>query len=305
MTVRKKIIIACSAFLSLFLIWYLFIKKTDYSISFKVNAATGTVFQGIQEWSNAQDLKDSEKYVILEKRNFDFIKQEMTKKEVQMHYTWDITPINDSVTKVNVGIKDLNHSWYNKVTAPFFNTEFKEEQIKKISDFKKGLSEHLKNFKVRIDGEGESEETFVAYINLKSVLQEKARYMIANDALITGFLFENQIKIIGRPYLEIVKWDLDKETIDFNYCFPVEKPTNNIVNDVVKFKTLPVVKGLKATYYGNFRTSDRAWFALFDYAKKHNLKLENKVLEHFLSNPFNGGEELQWETKIIIPFASK
>ena len=305
MTVRKKIIIACSAFLSLFLIWYLFIKKTDYSISFKVNAATGTVFQGIQEWSNAQGLKDSEKYVILEKRNFDFIKQEMTKKEVQMHYTWDITSINDSVTKVNVGIKDLNHSWYNKLTAPFFNTEFKEEQIKKITDFKKGLSEHLKNFKVRIDGEGVSEETFVAYINLQSVLQEKARYMIANDALITGFLFENQIKIIGRPYLEIVKWDLDKETIDFNYCFPVEKPTNNIVNDVVKFKTLPVVKGLKATYYGNFRTSDRAWFALFDYAKKNNLKLENKVLEHFLSNPFNGGEELQWETKIIIPFASK
>lgn len=305
MTVSKKIIIACSAFLSLFLIWYLFIKKTDYSISFKVNAATGTVFQGIQEWSNAQGLKDSEKYVILEKRNFDFIKQEMTKKEVQMHYTWDITSINDSVTKVNVGIKDLNYSWYNKLTAPFFNTEFKQEQIKKITDFKKGLSEHLKNFKVRIDGEGVSEETFVAYINLKSVLQEKARYMIANDALITGFLFENQIKIIGRPYLEIVKWDLDKETIDFNYCFPVEKPTNNIVNDVVKFKTLPVVKGLKATYYGNFRTSDRAWFALFDYAKKNNLKLENKVLEHFLSNPFNGGEELQWETKIIIPFASK
>jgi effector-binding domain-containing protein len=305
MTVSKKIIIALSFLFSLFLVWYLLLKETDYCISFKVKAATGTVFQGIQEWSNAQGLKDSEKYTIVEKRNFDFIKQEMKKGAVQMEYTWDIIAINDSVTKVNVGIKDLNHSWYNKVTAPFFNTEFKEEQIKKISDFKKGLSEHLKNFKVRIDGEGESEETFVAYINLKSVLQEKARYMIANDALITGFLFENQIKIIGRPYLEIVKWDLDKETIDFNYCFPVEKPTNNIVNDVVKFKTLPVVKGLKATYYGNFRTSDRAWFALFDYAKKNNLILENKVLEHFLSNPFNGGEELQWETKIIIPFASK
>ncbi|MGO4904612.1 hypothetical protein [Flavobacterium sp. W20_MBD1_R3] len=305
MTVRKKIIIGFSILFSLFLVWYLLIKETDYNISFKVNAATGTVFQGIQEWSNAQDLKNSEKYVILEKRKFDFIKQEMTKKEIQMHYTWDITPINDSVTKLNVGIKDLNYSWYNKVTAPFFNTEFKEEQIKKITDFKKGLSEHLKNFKVRIDGEGVSEETFVAYINLKSVLQEKARYMIANDALITGFLFENQIKIIGRPYLEIVKWDLDKETIDFNYCFPVEKPIKTIANNVVKFKTLPAVKGLEATYYGNFRTSDRAWFALFDYAKKNNLKLENKVLEHFLSNPFNGGEELQWETKVIIPFASK
>ena len=304
MEVRKKIIIGFAILFSGFLVWYFLIKETDYCISFKVNAATGTVFQGIQEWSNAQSLKDSERYTILEKRNFDFIKQEMTKKEVQMHYTWDIIAINDSVTKVNVGIKDLNHSWYNKVTVPFLNSEFKEEQIKKISDFKRGLSEHLKNFKVKIDGEGVSEETFVAYISLKSVLQEKARYMIANDALITGFLFENQIKIIGRPYLEIVKWDLDKETIDFNYCFPVEKPTNNIANNVVKFKTLPAFKGLKATYYGNFRTSDRAWFALLDYAKKNNLKLDNKVLEHFLSNPFNGGEEMQWETKIISPFAS-
>jgi effector-binding domain-containing protein len=305
MTVRKKIIIVCSAFLSLFLIWYLFVKKTDYCIVFKVNAATGTVFQGIQEWSVVQWEKEKEKYTIVEKRNFDFIKQEMKKGAVQMEYTWDIIAINDSVTKVSVGIKDLNHSWYNKLTAPFFNTEFKQEQIQKITDFKLGLSEHLKNFKVRIDGEGTSEEIFVAYISLTSVLQEKARNMIANDAMITGFLFENQIKIKGKPYVEIVKWDLEKETIDFNYCFPVEKPAKTIANDRIKFKTIPALKGLKATYFGNFRTSDRAWFAIMDYAKKHNIALENKVLEHFLSNPFNGGEELQWETKIIIPFASK
>jgi effector-binding domain-containing protein len=305
MAVRKKIIIGLSALFCLFLVWYLFIKETDYCISFKVKAATGTVFQGIQEWSAIQLISEKESFTILEKRNFDFIKQKMKKGDTQMEYIWDITYINDSVTKVNVGIKDSNHSWYNKLTAPFFNTKFKQEQIRKITDFKKGLSDHLKNFKVRIDGEGSSEETFVAYISLKSVLQEKAQNMIANDADITGFLFENKIEIIGKPYLEITNWNLDSETIDFNYCFPIDKNTKIVADNSVKFKTLPAVKGLKATYYGNFRTSDRAWFALMDYAKKHNLKLENKVLEHFLSNPFNGGEELQWETKIIIPFASK
>jgi hypothetical protein len=65
----------------------------------------------------------------------------------QMEYIWDITYINDSVTKVNVGIKDLNHSLYNKL-VPFFSTLFKESQIKKITDFKNFLGEHLKNFKV-------------------------------------------------------------------------------------------------------------------------------------------------------------
>ena len=110
---------------------------------------------------------------------------------------------------------------------------------------------------------------------------------------------------MGKPYVEITKWDLDKEMIEFNYCFPIDKNTKDIENEVVKFKTLPAIKGLKATYFGNFRTSDRAWFALLDHAKLNDLKLENTVREHYMDNPFNGGEELQWETKIIIPFASK
>jgi effector-binding domain-containing protein len=305
MTVKKKIIIGFSISLSLLLMWYLFIKEADYCISFKVKTATGTVFQGIQEWTAAQLLKDNENYVILEKRNFDFIRQEMTNGKVKMKYTWEITSINDSVTKVMVGVKDCNHSWFNKLTVPFLNTQFKQEQVRKITDFKKGLSDHIKNFKVRIDGEGSSAETFVAYISLKSVLQEKAQTMIATDADITGFLLGNKIEIIGKPYLEITNWDFDKETVAFNYCFPIDKNSKIITDDRVKYKTLPALKGLKATYYGNFRTSDRAWFAVMDYAKKRNLKLENKVLEHFLSNPFNGGEELQWETKILIPFSSK
>jgi effector-binding domain-containing protein len=302
MTIRKKIIIVLSVLFSLSLVWYLFIKESDYCISFKVNTATGTVFQGIQEWSAIQHQKHNENYTILEKRNFDFIKHEMKKGNTQFEYTWDIKSINDSVTKVSVGIKELNHGLYNKLTAPFFDTSFKKEQIKKITDFKKGLSEHIKNFKVKIEGEGTSEETFVAYISLKSVLQEKAQNMIMSDAGITGFLFDNKIKIIGRPYVEIINWNLESETIDFNYCFPIDKDTKVIANETVKFKTLPALKGLKATYYGNFRTSDRAWFTLLDYAKKNNIKLQKKVLEHFLANPFNGGNELEWETKIIIPF---
>jgi effector-binding domain-containing protein len=305
MKVKKIFIIGFSAFFLLFLAWYLFIKKSDYCISFKVKTATGTIYQGIQEWSYAQSINQKETYLILEKRNFDFIRQEMNKGDIHMEYTWDIKPINDSITSVNVGIKDFNNSIYNRLTAPFFSTSFKVKEIKKITNFKDGLSDHLKNFKVKIIGEGSSEETFVAYINLKSVLQEKAQTMIANDAIITGFLQTNKIKIIGQPYLEVESWDLDKETLSFNYCFPVDKNTK-VINDLdVKFKTLPAIKGLEATYFGNFRTSDRAWFALLDYAKKYGSKLENKPLEHFLANPFNGGNELEWETKIIIPFAKK
>ena len=302
---KKKIGIFCSVALFLFLGWYFGIKASDYTITFTAKAASGTVFQGIQEWSTIQRQKRKEHFTVVEKNNFDFLKQQMTVGDTTYTYVWEITPLNDSVSKVSVGINEIGKSWYNKITAPFWPTKFKTEQIRKVKDLREGLNEHLKNLKVRIDGEGTSKPVYVAYIQLKSALQEKAQTMIGNDAAITGFLYTHKIKIVDRPYVEIVDWDLDKETIVFNYCFPIDPLTKAIADANVKFKTIPSLKGIKATYYGNFRTSDRAWFALMDYAKKNDLKIKNIALEHFLANPFNGGNELEWETQIIMPYASE
>jgi effector-binding domain-containing protein len=289
-----------------FLGWYFLLKQSDYTITFKVNAATGTISQGIMEWTTIRSKKQNETYTVLEKRNFNFIKQQMKKGNEEMEYTWNMKSINDSMTNVTVGIKDLNHSFYNRLTAPFISTKFRTEQIDKMKSFKVGLEDHIDGFKIRIDGEGSSKEMYVAYISLKSVLQEKAQTMLEYDPNIVGYLDRNKIKIIGyRPYLEITDWDEDKEIVSFNYCFPIPKNTKYVPDSDVKFKTIPALKGLQATYFGNYRTSDRAWFTLLDYAKENGFKLENKPLEHFLANPFNGGNELEWETKIIIPFASK
>jgi effector-binding domain-containing protein len=303
MNSKSRYIIIVSIGISFLLGWYLFIKESDYCITFNAKAATGTIFQGVQEWSTKQLKAENENYSTIEKRKFDFIKQLMRKGNEEIEYTWNMKSINDSITCVSIGIKDLNHSLYNRLTAPFFSTKFKTEQIDKIKSFKLGLEDHIDDFKVRIDGEKSMEEIYVAYISLNSVLQEKAQTMIGYDMEIVGYLGRNKIKIIGhRPYLEITEWNQDKETISFNYCFPIPKNTKYVPNANVKFKTIPAMKGLQATYYGNMRTSDRSWFALLDYAKKKGYELNDKPLEHFLANPFNGGNELEWETKILIPF---
>ncbi|MDG2431239.1 GyrI-like domain-containing protein [Flavobacterium sp.] len=301
---NKKILsIAFLVLFSVGLIWYLFIKKSDYTITFTVNAATGTVSQGIVEWSKTQLKDKNDLYTIIEKRNFDFIQQNFKNDTEEMEYVWELNPVDDSITKVTVGIKDLKHSLYNKVTVPFAATQFRTQQIEKIKNFKTGLEDHVKKFKIKIDGEGESKEMFVAYIPLKSVLQEKAQTMLSNDVVIVGYLTRNKIPILGyRPYLEVTEWDKENETVTFNYCFPIPKDTKYIQDKRIKFKTIKAMKGLKATYYGNYRTSDRAWFTMLDYAKRHDIQLQDKVLEHFLNNPFNGGNELEWQTTVIIPF---
>jgi effector-binding domain-containing protein len=288
-----------------FLGWYFLIKQSDYIISFKAKTATGTISQGIQEWASNQNKAGKESATVLEKKGYEYLQLELSRGNHKIEYNCEITSINDSVSQVNIGVKELGHSLYNRLKAPFIDTPFKKEQIAKVTDFKNGLDQHLKAFKVKIEGEGTSKSEFVAYVSLTSIMSEKAQTMIGNDGNITGYLQKNNIKIIGKPYVEVTNWDRDKEILTFNYCFPVSKNAKTVADSKVKFKTIPALKGLKATYYGNFRTSDRAWFALLDYAKRNNIQLENKVLENFLANPFNGGNELEWETKIIIPFASK
>ncbi len=289
--------------LVLFFVWYLFIKENDYIITFKVKTASGTVCQGIQDWVVGRKKSNNENYILVTNQKYNFLKYALKNDKQNLNYNWEIYTINDSITEVKVGISECNNRIYNRVTVPFLATDFKEEQIEKITDFKKGLEDHLKKHKLNLVKVGSSPEILVAYIALKSVMQEKAQTMIMNDNIITGYLFQNHIKITGKPYLEITNWDEEIENLEFNYCFPIDK--NAVVTkDVnVKFKTIPSKKGLTISYFGNFRTSDRGWFSILDYAKKHKIDLDKKPLEHFLANPFNGGNELEWKTQIIIPFS--
>ncbi len=299
---KKKIIITISILVSGFLIWYLFIKKSDYIVTFKAKTATGVIYQGINEWVKTKAKDSGETYTLLSDQKFDRLSYKISKDSKSIIYDWEMEPINDSLTAVKVGISEPSKSFYNRISVPFINTEFKSEQRKTIQEIKDDLTEFLSKLKVKTISEGTSEEVFVAYINIKSVLQEKAQNMIAEDPKVTGYLFRNNIKIIGKPYVEVNSWNLDTEMLDFNYCFPIDKNTKYIEDQFVKFKTISAKKGLKVSYFGNFRTSDRGWFAILDYAKKSNKKLDLRPLENYMANPFNGGDELTWETKIIIPF---
>jgi effector-binding domain-containing protein len=297
---KKKIIIALTILFSLFLIWYLLIKKDDYTITFKVKSSTGTVFQGINDWANTRQKSENEKFTIVKKNNFESLVQLMTKEDVSVIYNWELKSINDSTTAVSVGINDNDHKIWNRISAPF-GSKFIKNEIEKIKAFKTGIEEHIGNFKIGKVEKGSSPEVFVAYITLNSVLAEKAQTMIGNDAVITGYLHNNNIKIVGKPYLEVVNLDLENEKLTYNYCFPIDKNTQYSIDNNVKIKTISAKKGLKISYFGNYRTSDRAWFKIMDYAKSNNIDLELLPLEHFLNNPFNGGTELEWETQIIIP----
>lgn len=297
----KKKILSVIGLTVVVLTWYLFFKKNDYEINFKVKAATGTVYLGIVDWSKDQEHKNNEKYTVIEHKQFNSLVQKMTANNVVLQYDWTIENINDSITKVVVGINNRDHKIWTRLSTPF-KSDFISKEIEKIKTFKTGLEEHLANFKIGKVEEGSSPKVFVAYISLESVLAEKAQTMIGSDNIITGYLHNNHIKITGKPLLEVTTLNLEKEKLTFNYCFPIDKNTIYVNDKNVKFKTIAAKKGLKIDYFGNYRTSDRAWFTILDYSKKNNIGLKGLPIEHYQNNPFNGGNEIEWRTEIIYPY---
>lgn len=292
----RKIKISISFILLASLIWYLFIKPYDYLVTFKAKTFPGTINQSIKTWS--LDLGNS---TIIEQNGINNLKQKITFNDSTYIYEWDITSINDSTSKVKVYIKDVHHSLKNKITFPFRNTDFEKRTKNTLLDFTGKLNEHIKKFKVTIEGISEIKPTYYAYVTIKCTQFEKARGMMRNYSLLSSILVENNVKLNGKPFVEVTYWDMDKDSIHYNFCYPIIKSDSLPIHELIKYKHFDGKKALKAIYNGNYITSDRAWYALIDYARNNNIDVSNKPIEVFYNNPNMGGDELNWKAEIYMP----
>ncbi|MFM2009792.1 MAG: hypothetical protein RLZZ479_182, partial [Bacteroidota bacterium] len=89
--IKGSIVVVLIAFVA----WYFLLKPSDYTIRFEAKTATGTIYQGVQDWAAAKTKSNTESYTTVEKRNYDFIKQELKKGDEHIVYTWTLTSVND------------------------------------------------------------------------------------------------------------------------------------------------------------------------------------------------------------------
>ena len=297
----KKIILFIGIILIVSVVWYLFIKPNDYQVNFKVKTFPGTINQIIKTWNNTLD---GSKMIEQESGDLLRLKQQIQFGDSIHIYSWHIVPETDSTSKVKVFIKDPQHSVKNKLTVPFSDTDFEKRSRKTLLDFNKKLNEHISNFKVKIIGKQHIDSTFCACTAQTTTQFGKARGMMKDFPLLDGFLATNGLKLNGRPFLEVTKWDIVKDSLTFNFCYPIIKSDTLPQHPDLSYKQLPSISAIKAEYYGNYITSDRAWYALLDYAKKNNLEINALPIEVFHNNPNMGGEELKWKTEVYLPLKS-
>ena len=292
-----KKISAIVGFISIgLLLWYFVIKPYDYLVTFKVKTTAGTINQTLKLWN-----KSLENSAPIQQENLRNLTQQIIAKDSTHHYKWSISSVNDSISKVNVYVTDKEHSFANRISIPFSTTDFEKRIEYTVTDLIAKLKEHLKKIKVAVVGKDTTKSTYTAYVSMKGLQIEKARGMMNNYSLLTSVLSAENIKMNGTPFVEITHWNIQNDSIHYNFCFPVIKSDALPKDPRIQYKQYNGVKALKATYNGNYITSDRAWYALLDYAESHDIVVDKKPLEVFYSNPNFGGDELLWEAQIYMP----
>lgn len=292
----KKILSLIGILAILGILWYLFLKPTDYRVSFNVATTAGTINQSIKSWNTQLDGG------ILETTDdMNILKQQLRFGDSIHNYTWTITGLNDSMQRVHLDVKDAENSLSNKMAVPFSEAIIEKRTKKQAKAFYDLLTDHLKRIKVTIDGESTVPSQYCAYIPLKGLQIEKAKGMMQNYTMLSEVLLKNEVELGGTPFVEITKWNPVQDSIEYNFCFPIKRSDKLPILKTIKYKRIFEQPAIKATYNGNYITSDRAWYALLEYADRKNIEVEKKPIEIFYNNPNMGGDELLWKADIYMP----
>ena len=281
-------------------IWYLFFMKNDYQYVINVKTSTGTCFQSILDWNKTMELKKSASYTINNKEEFNTIQQSMTLESYELELEWNIKRKTDSIVTIQLGVKNKTNAAQDRIEKILGTSKLETLLNEEITSFNTGIIKHLDAFKVHINGYEETPEAYVAYINVICTQKEKAAKMIMDSPYINTFLRDNNIKLLSNPFLEINSWNTQLDQLDFNFCFPISKTDSFPDHAEIKYKKVASKKAIKATFNGNYGISDRAWYALRDYAKENKIELKPSITEIFYNNPHHGEDDMGWKAEAFF-----
>ncbi len=286
-------------------VWYLFIKKYDYQISFNVKGSPGSVYHQVISWESwGKDVK-AKNITTLDTTLFKQVFQKVMLKDTVINLDWTLESLNDSITKIRVGAISEEYSIQNRVRILMGETIFTRGLKKELKVFGKQANNFADTFKIEIEGESEIPSLTYLFVSSSSNRFGKAGMMIRTNSDLYPKILENNVTVDGAPFVKIKEWDVLDDKIKFDFGFPIKETDSLPLNSIVKFGKSPPQKALKAIFYGNYRNSDQAWFALIAYAKRRSISIVKRPLEIFYNNPMQDGDASQWKAEIFIPISNE
>lgn len=292
----KRLLQASFLILVGLLIWYLFLKPFELTSTLSYNTNEGTIFQTIKTWANSIPEID-----MVEVSANDRMVQKVVSGDKIYSYLWEIEEQNDSLSKITISLTEPENRFFNKLSVPFTETAIETEGRKHLSGFNQVMKEHLENIKVTVVGIDTIDRFKCVYIALKTTQKGKAYGMMQSFSMLSSFVADNELDVGGVPFIEVTKWNEQEDTVHFNFGYPINEGQEPPKPDFFEYKWIEKVVGIKAVYNGNYITSDRAWYALQNYAEKNGLQTANKPIEFFYDNPNFGYREREWKAEVFLP----
>jgi hypothetical protein len=295
---KKLIFVLLFAIVAL-VTWYVFIKANDFEVVIKVNTAPGTVYHHILGWNESLDEGET-KTEFITKSPFERLVYTNQLESYNLQFDWRIKKINDSITKISIGVNDLNKSASTRIQKLFGTSPLEELISKEFTGFNAVLSKNLEQFKVVIKEKTISPESYAAYISTSCHQNEKALTMMGISTQINNFLKGNEIKLKSKPIVEITNWNRQTGNIDFNFCFPIEERESFPLHKEIKYKKVRARNSLKAAFKGNYSFTHNAWYALDQAAGEKKLKPLNTIIEVYDNNPHTDVKDITWTASIFM-----
>jgi len=298
----KKIFISIAFIILLALsgVTFLFTRPSDYQAYFSIKATPEIAYYNILNWNIWNRGQLNTKIEILSKTPGRSVSQKVTLNDTTLIFNWEFIKLNDSITKVRAYVSDPDRKLYNRLSVPFMNTQFKNDVRGNLLDIKTRLELMLKTFHYEYTGYLRFEEKKCVYINLKSTPKGKARAMMSTVTELNQFVRQNNLELDGKPFLVVHDWDELKDSISFDFCFPITRIDAVPEHPEIKFKTVESMVALKTDFYGNYSISDISWHNLAEEAKKLGYRSNQKLIEVYYNDPHLGGNELEWKAEIYL-----
>ncbi len=276
--------------------WYFFLKPGDFTARIKANGNLGTIEQFTKNWNDNIVTTAS----VLEKNNRTQIDQKYVVQDSLHLYNWNIKRINDTVTEIKVHIKDSAYSFHNRLQGLWKKTSFEKSTRQTILNYNEALQQHLKDITITINGEATLPAKHYAYTEYEGLQAFKVTGMMRDITYLQNTMAGSNATLDGPPFIKITHWNRETDSIKYQFGFPI-LPSDSLpqVADI-KYGNTKDQKVLKATYNGNYLTSDRAWYALINYAKTNNIKIDQRPTEVFYNNPNMGGDASNWKAEIFM-----
>lgn len=304
----RKIIIISLVLSIIGAIWYVFIKEYDYQFRFKAKYGPATVYQEILNWENFSPADTLKNIKVIDKEPYSGLLQQVdlnNKNSLLME--WEFEYLNDSVTQVVVHTLDRENQIKNRfeILNPFKRSRHLAKLKERFSAFNEMLNARQEAYKITMEDTATSPAFDCVCITSKAKVENKANAMMATINTIESYLSDNDLKLQGTPLLKVTQWNIDKNEIVFDFCFPIQ--FNNSLKETgeIQLKHIESSKSLFAVFNGNYRQSHFAWLDLYEKSRRENIAVNPLPLEVYFDNPMTGVESAEWRADIYLPLDLK